>query len=142
MYSTQTDIQGEIGAAPLIELTDDEGLGTVNAARVTAAIEQADAEINSFLAQRYTVPLTTGLVLLRDLSVTLSLERLYGRRPGSLPDDRKDRAIAARRLLRDIADGRAALGDVPAPAPPPAAAGPAEISSAERVFSRDTMGGF
>lgn len=137
-YSTQSDLAGDIGAQPLVELTDDEGLGTANADRVTAAIAAADAEINSYLAKRYTVPLTTGLVLLRDLSITLALDRLYGRRPGSLPEDRKTRIAAVRRLLVDLGDGRATLGEA---APPPVSS-PSELSSATRVFSRDTMGGF
>ncbi len=137
-YCTQADIQGEIGGQPLIELTDDEGLGTAHAGRITQAIGQADAEIESHLAQRYTVPLTVGLVLLRDLSITLALERLYGRRPGSLPDDRKDRIAAARKLLADLGAGRATLGE----AAPVESAGEAAVFTQDRVFSRDKMTGF
>ncbi len=138
-YCTQSDIEEEIGEEKVIELTDDEGLGTVNAARVTKAIAAADAEINSYLAQRYSVPMTAGLELLKDLCVNLALERLYGRRPGSLPEDRADRITAVRRLLADIATGKATLGETP---PPPVDSGGSMFEGADRNFSRSKLEGF
>ena len=138
-YCTQSDIEEEISQAVLVELTDDEGLGVVEAGRVTKAIGAADAEINSYLAQRYSVPMTSGLELLKDLCINLALERLYGRRPNSLPEDRKDRIQAVRRLLSDIAVGKATLGETP---PPQVDSGGSTFSADERNFTRSKMEGF
>lgn len=138
-YCTQSDIEDEISQATLIELTDDEGLGIVNAARVTKAITAADAEVNSYLAQRYSVPMTSGLELLRDLCMNLALERLYGRRPKTLPEDRKDRITAVRKLLSDISKGISTLGKTP---PPPVDSGGSTFSADERNFTRTKMEGF
>lgn len=138
-YCTQSDIEEEISQATLIELTDDEGLGIVNATRVTKAITSADAEVNSYLAQRYSVPMTAGLELLKDLSIHLALEKLFGRKPGSLPDDRKDRIAAVRKLLSDISRGNASLGETP---PPPVDSGGSTFSADDRNFTRTKMEGF
>jgi phage gp36-like protein len=46
-YSLKADIQKEISDDELIGLTDDEGTGIINDARVTAAIARADAMIDS-----------------------------------------------------------------------------------------------
>lgn len=137
-YCTQSDIQEEVTESVLIELTDDERLGTINAARVTKAITAADTEIDSYLAQRYPVPMTEGLELLKDCSVNLSLERLYLRRTGALPEDRKDRIAHVRKLLSDIAMGRASLGVTPAPTEE----GGGSFSAQERKFDRDKLKGF
>lgn len=137
-YSTQSDIQEEVTESVLIELTDDERLGVINAARVTKAITAADKEIDSYLAQRYPVPMTTGLDLLKDCSANLALERLYLRRTGSLPSDRKDRIAAVRKLLADIAAGRASLGVTPAPTEE----GGGTFSAGERKFTRNKLTDF
>lgn len=137
-YCTQADIQEEVTESVLIELTDDERLGVVNAARVSKAITAADTEIDSYLAQRYPVPMTEGLALLKDCSINLALERLHLRRPGSLLDDRKERIAHVRKLLTDIAIGRASLGVTPAPTEE----GGGTFSAGERKFTRDKLKDF
>lgn len=137
-YCVQSDIQEEVTESVLIELTDDERLGVANAARVTKAITAADTEIDSYLAQRYPVPMTEGLELLKDCSINLALERLFLRRTGALPEDRKDRIAHVRKLLSDIATGRASLGVTPAPPE----TGGGVFTADDRKFTRDKLKDF
>ncbi len=139
-YCTQANLKEEVSEPVLIELTDDEGTGAVNAGRVIQAITDADAEIDSYLAQRYAVPMTVGLALLKDISKNLSLERLYLRRSGALPEDRKTRIDAVRKLLSDIAMGKASLGVTPEP--PVDSTGGSVFTGDERKFTRDGMDDF
>jgi len=82
-----------------------------DATRVADALAGAAALIDGYLAKRYTLPIVPapdGLKLLADLNCDLALARL-SMTPGTRNEivvDAEKRALA---LLRDIADGRAAI---------------------------------
>ena len=77
MYCTLEDLKKMMDEATLVQLTDDEGHGIVNQERINEAISQADAEINSYCAVKYTVPFAVVTDLVRKLSVDIALYNLY-----------------------------------------------------------------
>ncbi|MEW5722886.1 MAG: DUF1320 domain-containing protein [Thermodesulfobacteriota bacterium] len=138
-YCTPQDLLKAKAEDILVQLTDDAGTGEVDEDVVDEALSLADGEIDSYLGRQYPVPLSPVPAVVRDAAVVLALCRLYDRRQGPPPDldKRQDRVIS---WLKDLAAGRATLGDGdPAGTPP---SGAAEISSSERVFSRETLKGF
>jgi len=109
-YSSKPDIQKEISDEELIGLTDDEGAGIINDARVSAAIARADAIIDSYCGQMATVPFTAPIPnLIKQHSVTIAIYFLYSRRSVA-PEIRKDNYKDAIKHLGDIAAGKATIG--------------------------------
>lgn len=99
----------QISEDKLIQLTDDGDTGTVDAAAVTRAIADADAEIDGYCGTRYAVPFSPVPVLIRKISVDIGIYNLYARRKG-VPEDRQKRYADAVRFLKDVAKGVATLG--------------------------------
>ncbi|WP_292963650.1 gp436 family protein [Novosphingobium sp. UBA1939] len=136
-YISISDLVTAYSEQALIDLTDhdDPPTGAVVDAVALGAIERACAEVDSYLGQRYTVPLAGDVpVAVADAALTIAWYRLH-------PDAADDKALRLRyedavRWLRDVAAGRAALPGVSSNAAAPAvglaqvAAGPA------RVFGR------
>lgn len=105
-YATPQDLIDRFGEAEVRQLTDLGDLGVVDEARAAAALQESDAEIDTYLRGRYALPLTPVPALLTRLACELTREALYVDAPGETV---KGRAEAARRLLREIAAGRAHL---------------------------------
>lgn len=139
-YCAKADILEQLDEEILIQLTDDEGAGTVDDDMVTRAIADADAEIDSYCGVRYSVPFTTVPGMIRKLAVEFAIYNLYGRRKG-VSDDRKDRYNNGIRFLRDVSKGVVSLG-ADDPDSTPSDANAPQISSSERIFSREKMKGF
>jgi phage gp36-like protein len=99
---------------------------------VAEAIARADAEIDSYLALRYPVPLTTASKRVKSLSVDLALYQLYSRR-GLAPEVRRRRYEDAVAFLRQVALGQAVIDGAGGDAPE-------DIAGADRLFSRDGLG--
>ncbi len=141
-YSTLADILDAIDERALIQLTDDEDTGEVNAARVEKAIADADEEINGYVGSRYAVPLSPVPALLRKLSVDIAIYNLHGRLDHT-PEERSNRYKNAVKILDNIALGKVSLGTHDPEGNPPATDAP-EFSSDNpaRNFTRDSMKGF
>jgi phage gp36-like protein len=142
-YCAQTDIIKIIPEDTLTQLTDDEGTGQMNAARVAEAIASADATIDSYCATRYAVPFAPAPAVVKKLSVDLAIYDLYSRRVEEIPAARADRYKNAIRVLEGIAKGTITLGLDPAPAPSSEGSSAAcNKTSDDRVFTRDKLEGF
>jgi phage gp36-like protein len=139
-YCAKADILEQLDEDILIQLTDDEDTGSVDDDMVTRAIADADAEIDSYCGVRYPVPFSTVPGIIRKLSVEFSIYNLYARRKG-VSDDRKDRYNNGIRFLRDVSKGVVSLG-ADDPDSTPSDANTPQISSSDRIFSRDKMKGF
>jgi len=139
-YSVQDDILEQISEAELIDLTDDEGAGSVDTSAVARAIADADAEIDGYCATRYTVPFLPVPVMIRKLSVDIAIYNLYSRRGKGMgdivPEDREKRYNNAIRFLRDVSKGLISLG-ADAPAQDSGGGPEATTDKSDRVF---TMG--
>lgn len=140
-YSTIDDIRKLLPEQELIALTDDEALGVVNQGRVDEAIAQADAEVDSYCAVRYSVPVAPVPALLRKFSVDIALYSLYSRAVQSAPEVRAERYRATVRQLEGISKGTLTLGVEEAEA---ADSSGAETNKTEdtSVFTRKGMEGF
>jgi phage gp36-like protein len=139
-YSTQSDILEQIDEDVLIQLTDDDDAGAVDADMVTRAIADADALIDGYCGKKYTVPFSTVPSLVRKFSVDIAIYNLYGRRKGA-PEDRRNRYKEAVEFLKGVAAGNNSLGEDD-PEGPDADAPEMSTSNPERIFTRDKMSGF
>ncbi len=137
-YCTQADILEQIDDRTLVELTDDSDLAELDEGVVTRAIEDADSLINGYGRLRYTVPLVPVPSMARKLSVDIAIYNLYARRRGA-PEDRRQRYLDAIAFLKEVAAGRASLGDMDGS---PAESHRPTITSADRVFTRSGMDGW
>ena len=134
-YCTQSDIEKQIPEDTLIELTDDDAVGAGDTDNLDRAIADADEEIDAFVSMQYSMPFTSTPALIRKMSVDLAICNLYARRPHlDLPESRKDRCNADRRLLEQIAKGKLKL-DVPDPSKDADGGVEVTTSKSDRAFS-------
>lgn len=142
-YSTQADILKRISAAELSQLTS-EVEDFIDTAVVDEMIAAADAEIDSYVAVRYAVPLSNPPAFIKLCSVSIAIYRLFERRAarlGGINDAVKEGYKNATETLKAVAAGKISLGVDP----PPAASTTAkkvEFSADERIFTKDDLEGF
>ena len=139
-YSTLTDIKELLPEETLIQLTDDDGLGSVDQTRIDKAIAQADADINAYCGKLYTIPFSTVPEIINKLSVDIAIYHLYSRKD-VMPEIRGERYKDAMKQLSDISKGIISLGVDPAPASTGGGVN-TRMESNNRIFSRETMEGF
>lgn len=134
-YATVTDLQDRLGEARLIQLTDlgDPPLGLVNAAVAQKALDDASAEIDGYLAGRYTLPLTPVPGILKVHCLTLANYRLLG--SAALEIDRED-VKGVRDYLTKVGSGALALLP-PAQVPLAVGAGQVLFSGGQKVMGRE-----
>lgn len=126
-YATIVELGARIGADELLALTDRERTGLVDEAVAQRALDDADAEIDTYLGARYTLPLAAVPVLLSRLACDVARYRLWSADASTEVRARYDDAL---RLLARLADGSVAL----AVQPPAAGAAAAVVSAPQRVF--------
>lgn len=91
----------------LLQLSDAENAGVLNAARIDQALESADATITSHVAARHKdVAQLAGNAVLKEIACDLAFHRLWRSNPPEWVETRKKDAMKA---LRDIAQGVAKL---------------------------------
>jgi phage gp36-like protein len=139
-YCTQDDLLKLVPELELAQITADEG-DVPDAAVVAEGIAQADAEIDSYLAVRYQLPLIATPARVKSLAVDLSLYHLYSRRSVA-PEVRQQKYDNAVAFLKLVAAGKAEIVGASGVEVPGDVQDVTEVSSAARVFSRDKMSGF
>jgi phage gp36-like protein len=141
-YATPADLEAAFGASELRALADRDRDGAPDPAVMTRALEDADAEINSYLAARYALPLSPVPAQIRAIACDVARHRLDALNPRDVVETRYRAALAA---LRDLSTGKATLGQAGAAASDPAApAPPTTVSFVEgaRAFGDDRLIGF
>jgi len=108
-YCTFNDIKEQLPEDELTQLTDDSGAGTFDPLIVDRAIADADAEINGYCGERYTVPFDPVPAVIRKFSVDISIYNLFSRRQGA-DEDRRNRYRDAIRFLQNLSKGFVTLG--------------------------------
>lgn len=111
-YSLNSDIQTRLGSK-YVSLTDDTSPGVADETRVTQARQFAEAEVDSYLARRFAVPIDPGgnsdlATALKAVSVDLAIHRLYERKP-PVPIEIVQRRAAAIAWLQGVASGSIVL---------------------------------
>ena len=113
---------------------------------VAEDIEAAEADIHSYLAGRYTVPVTDAEAckLLKHWALVLLQEIAYGAIPGrEVPKNLAAQVTGLRARLQKIADGELSLGTATEiPAAEAGIAGEFIADGPAPVFERDNMKGF
>lgn len=120
-YCTQADVQISVGGAiKLAQLSDLDNVlaGAVNAAAVAAAIDEASAEMASYIGHRISVTAIQAsiprVVVNKAASWAARVLRRNAYNGQSLADD-LDREKMDREWLMGVADGTISLGVEPAP---------------------------
>jgi len=134
-YCTTDDLTERFDATQLAYLADRDGNGSLDAEVVARAIEDAAAEIDSWLGERYGLPLATTPPRLTAVASDIAFYRLH---PAAPPDDVRRRYEDAVAWLKAVAMGKAGL-DVGQAGP---ASGAAQVSAPPRIFSRDSLKGY
>ncbi len=136
-YATLADLTARFGDEELTQLTDRLGAGVVDAAVAGAALAEAEAEIDAYLAGRHALPLATVPPILVRIACDIARYRLATDAP--LEEVRK-RYEDARRLLENLAAGRVTLG-LPA-VDQPAVVGGVAVSAPVAMFDDAGMRGY
>lgn len=136
-YATTSDLTIRFGDDELLALAPDEAGTAIEQATVDAALTDADAKINSYLATRYSVPVT-GSELLKLVACDLVRYNLYDSDAPETVETRYKQQIS---WLKDIAAGRATLGVKNTEA---AITGAVVVTRtrSNRSFTRESLSGF
>jgi phage gp36-like protein len=139
-YALQADLEERFGTAEIVRLTDraDPPTGVIDPVVVARALADAEAEVNGYIASRYTLPLEIVPEILKRMTCDVARYLLYD---DVAPDQIRDRYKDAVSLLKGIADGKVSLGLVTAPA----VQGETNTLAArtkDKTFSKDALDGF
>lgn len=134
-YATVTDLQERLGEPRLRQLTDvgDPPVGLVDTAVAQRALDDAEAEIDGYLAGRYALPLATVPGVLRVHALTIAHYRLLG---ASADEVAREDYKAALRYLAGVAEGKVVLF-APSQAPAQQGVGSVLFSPGSKVMGRE-----
>lgn len=134
-YVTQQDLIDRFGEGEILDLSDRNNDGAIDADVLERAIADAASEIDGYLAKRYQLPLAS--IPQRLVRVGADLARLF-LHTDSPPDAVVAAAAQSRAWLRDVANGVVELGVTP---PPVASADGAKVEGPARMFSSGSLKG-
>ncbi len=146
-YCTIEDIQSIIPSQHLINLTNDTAPAKeINILRVEGAIEYADEFINSYLRNKYKLPLTYIPDIIKQVSTDISCYRLYSRRPQDIPEHIKENYKEAKNILSQL-QGEKMLLDLPSEHPQEDVVNSAPMIKTNKnknsiIFSQEMLKGF
>lgn len=135
-YATTADLVTRYGEAEIIQLTDRDHLGAIDAGVAAQALDDANAEVDSYLAVRYPVPPDPLPTLLVRIACDIARYRLYD---DAAPEEIRKRYEDATRILARLADGSMSFGVSPAAPSHPQVA--QVVEGAPSVFKRPRGGG-
>ena len=131
-YATIQDVIARYGDDLLLILTDRDGDGAADMDVVDQALQDAAAEIDTYLAAKYQLPVTTTVPALVRVSVDIVVYRLAADRSTGTDEQRK-RYEDAVSWLTKVSRGDVSLG---LPKPPVSSNGAVFIKGPERRFKR------
>lgn len=138
-YITRSDL--DVPFDVLLQLTDDEGAGSINDEVIAKAITNAEADVDGYAGGRYSLPLSPVTDKVKQLAHDIAVWRLYTRRDFDPPESVKQRYEAAIKFLRDLKDGKAQLAGVTERHQDTDrfGSGGSTTSGNERIFSREDL---
>ena len=144
-YATQSELTPlRLTQAELVQLTDDTNSGEVNAAVVSAALEEASGKVDSYCRARYVTPLQVGDDVV-GLTIDIALYLLFSRRRNAkMTETIRTRYEDAMAFLKDIASEKASLDQPLTQAQPQASTAGPQISERDRhlAFRERNIEGF
>lgn len=132
IYASQADMVERYGEQELIQLTDRNNTGAIDATVLDRALADASAEIDGYLASRYQLPLTTIPTVLVRVCSDIARYHLHD---DNIPDPVDTRYKSAVDLLRQVSLGRVSLG-VSDTGDTPTSNDGADIQSGGRIWDR------
>lgn len=111
MYASQSDMVERFGATELAQRTNRVDGLTIDAAVLARALADADAQIDSYMATRYTLPLATTPAVLNRLACDMARYGLYD---DGVPATVRQRYEDAVSLLKKFASGEVQLAGLEA----------------------------
>lgn len=135
-YATQADMASRFGENELIMLTDRDRVGVINNPVLDQALLDASAEIDGWVASRYSLPLASVPRILTGACCDIARYRLAGNDVNETSPILR-RFEDAQKLLKAISRGDVSLG-FPSTQTPVTQDG-VHVVGGVRVFSRDTL---
>jgi phage gp36-like protein len=140
-YASVDQLKAGIPVGDLSLLTDFEGADTPSDLRLEQALDDATAEINTYIAKAVTLPLADPPHILTVICRDLAMHRLYVNL-GHDSDVQKTLRKDAISTLKNIANGDTAIGDDGDGVSALTSPGVAMTDGPERQFTRDSLKGF
>lgn len=137
-YCTKQDLIDRFGLIELVNLTDRENTDVENDVVIEQAINDACAEMDGYLASRYTLPLTVAPTTLKPICCNIARYKLYDEQATEQVSKRYDAAI---KFLFSVSKGEISLG-VDGLGAKATSTDFAQMQSAGSVFARDKSTGF
>lgn len=138
-YATKQDLIDRYGAEDIVQLTDHSHTGGIDDDVLNRALADADAEINGYLAARYTLPLTDTPPLVKRIGCEIAYYLLFRGGATELALDRYTKAAA---VLRGLSNGSVSLGLNSAGTAEPGTESAVESSAPGRIFTGETLEGY
>lgn len=149
-YSTAKEVINAIKEQLLNDILGDEYIEDLNERKAKMfplaeeAIADADAEIDGYVARRYTVPMTPTPKILNKFSVDIAVYNLVSRR--GIDENDREKTILTRyqsaiKFLTGVSEGKISLG-IQEESTKDAAAVGFNVRSSPRRFSRESMRGW
>lgn len=139
MYANRDDMVKAFGETECVSLTDRNYTGAIDDSVLNGALEQASAEIDSYLCGRYPVPWSDVPRVLAGRCCDIARYLLCGAGT-QMTEEIRLRYEDATRYLERVADGKISLGRTSAGEVFRSGTG-ARMVSGGRVFGRDQTGG-
>jgi phage gp36-like protein len=133
-YASAADLTSRFGEAIQQMVSQDPMAST----KVQVALEDAAAEVDSYLEGRFQLPLQPVPRTILRVSCDIACYRLLSLLPNMEVEDARHRYEDAVRTLQAIRDARLDLG-LPQSSVPASIPMPVLVSSSPRLFSRDTL---
>ena len=139
-YATQQSLSDRFGAVELAQLTDRTNGTVIDAVVVGRALADADAEVDSYLATRYQLPLASVPPVLERIASDIARYRLF---EDSATDTVRTRYEDAVKVLKSMGKGDVSLPAATLlPATTTGGGNSVKVSAPDRVFSADTLAGY
>lgn len=144
LYLTKDEYVARFGEPEAIRVTDDQRTGQIDDEAMNRAIADASADIDSYLAGRYALPLSPSVPrVVVSLAAALTREKLHVAFPTEAVTGAADRA---RKQLLDYSTGKAVLVGVDGLAPEAGSTGGGpsgiRVIAPGRTFTSDVLNSF
>lgn len=137
-YATQQDLVDRFGELELIQLSDRDGAAAIDADVVAKALSDADELVDSYIAARVALPLSTVPARLVRVAGDIARYYLHADAPTEQVRTAYKDAVA---WLKDIGQGKATLGEDGTAAAAPVDA-TVQFTGDERAFTRSGLRDF
>jgi phage gp36-like protein len=136
-YATTRDLITRFGEFEIQNLASIDGDEVLDNDKIASALSDAEAEINSYLGQRYQLPLSSVPEVVKGACCDIARYNLYANQTTDEVQARYNKRIS---WLRDVASNRASLGL--AEKTQSSAFSVAVSNGGGRIFTRDTLKGY